>query len=348
MDELTPALQLAPELRHLHSLTQFNSPLLRHHELAQVSLPGSDQQLPITALTMGSTADKVPVLFFVGGIHGVERIGSQVVLAFMETLIQRLQWDQSLTDGLEQLRLVFIPVANPVGMIRQTRSNGHGIDLMRNAPLDAQQRTPFLAGGHRLGPVLPWYRGKSDSAMEVEAQAICDYVLKEVERSPCVVALDVHSGFGLVDRLWFPYACSREPVPTLADFYALYKLLHRTYPHLDYVFEPQSRHYLSHGDLWDWMHLQAQQQNRMLLPLTLEMGSWRWVKKNPLQLRSLSGIFNPVIPHRVQRVMRRHIVLMEFLIRATRAYQSWLPEGEQRVFQQRAALRRWYENYPDG
>ncbi|MBB3047697.1 hypothetical protein FHR99_001963 [Litorivivens lipolytica] len=39
------------------------------------------------------------------------------------------------------------------------------------------------------------------------------------------------------------------PVPTLAEYYALYKLLHRTYPHMDYIFEPQSRHYITHGDL---------------------------------------------------------------------------------------------------
>lgn len=333
-----------PELRHLQSLLKIRSPLLREEELATVPIPGTKETVAINALTMGSEEDNVPVLVLVGGVHGVERIGSQVVLAFMETLIQRLQWDRSLTDGLEQLRLVFIPVANPVGLINQTRSNGRGVDLMRNAPVDALARTSWLAGGHRLGGWLPWYRGKG-AVMEVEAQALVDRVMLEVERSPCVVTLDVHSGFGLRDRLWFPYACSYEPVPNLAEFYALDQLLRSTYPHLDYIFEPQSNHYLTHGDLWDWMHMQSLEKDRLLLPLTLELGSWRWVKKNPLQIRSLSGLFNPVIPHRVQRVLRRHIVLMEFLIRATRAYEAWLPAPDQRVFQQRAALRQWYENY---
>ena len=162
------------------------------------------------------------------------------------------------------------------------------------------------------------------------------------------MALDVHSGFGMHDRLWFPYAHTREPVPVLAEFYALFKLLRRSYPHLDYVFEPQSQHYRTHGDLWDWMSMQAQANRRLLLPLTLEMGSWRWVKKNPLQLRSLQGLFNPTKPHRMQRVLRRHIVLMEFLIRAARAHRVWLPASEQRTFQQRAALRRWYEGNSHG
>lgn len=99
---------------------------------------------------------------------------------------------------------------------------------------------------------------------------------------------------------------------------------------------------------WDWMSLEAQQENRLLLPLTLEMGSWRWVKKNPLQIRSLQGLFNPVKAHRIQRVLRRHTMLMEFLIRATRAYPAWLPSEEDRVFRQRAAMRRWYEQYASG
>jgi len=340
-------LVLTPELRHLKSLLLFSSPLLRSRVLAEVPLPGTDQHMPLQVLELGSEADDVPVLIFVGGIHGVERIGSQVVLAFLETLIQRLQWDHSLTDGLEHLRLVFLPIANPVGLIRQTRANGRGVDLMRNAPVEAPTGAAFLGGGHRLGGWLPWYRGKKGE-LEPEALALKALVMGEAQRSPCVLALDVHSGFGMYDRLWFPYARSREPVPTLAEYYALYKLMHRTYPHLDYLFEPQSRHYITHGDLWDWMTIEAQADQRLLLPLTLEMGSWRWVKKNPLQLRSLQGLFNPVKAHRVQRVLRRHTVLMEFLIRAVRAYPAWLPSENERVFRQRAAMRRWYEQYPDG
>ncbi len=337
---------LTPELRHLDNLLMFSSPILRPRSFVDLPVPGSDDRLKIQALEMGSEQDDVPVLIFVGGVHGVERIGSQVVLAFLESLIQRLQWDKSLIDGLQQLRLVFVPIVNPLGLINQTRANGNGVDLMRNAPVDAQANAAFLAGGHRLGSWLPWYRGK-EGVVEPEAQALLDIVMGETARSPCAIALDVHSGFGMHDRLWFPYARSREPVPTLAEFYSLYKLLRRTYPHLDYVFEPQSRQYITHGDLWDWMSLLARDRGQLLLPLTLEMGSWRWVKKNPMQLRSLQGLFNPTKPHRVQRVLRRHIILMEFLVRAARAHEEWRPESDSRVFQQRAALRRWYERYPD-
>ncbi|MCG8459603.1 MAG: hypothetical protein MI919_25265, partial [Holophagales bacterium] len=80
------------------------------------------------------------------------------------------------------------------------------------------------------------------------------------------------------------------------------------------MFEPQSRHYVTHGDLWDYAYQQAYQEERLLLPLTLEMGPWRWVKKNPMQFGP-TGLFNPVKPHRVQRVLRHHMSLLEFLIR---------------------------------
>ena len=170
---------LTPELRHLENLLLFSSPCLRSRTICELDLP--EGSLPVSALELGSENDGVPVLVFVGGVHGVERIGSQVVLAFLETLIQRLRWDQSLIDGLKHLRLVFIPVLNPAGLIRQTRANGRGVDLMRNAPVDARKDAAFLVGGHRLGCWLPWYRGKAGT-IEPEAQALFDLVMAETER----------------------------------------------------------------------------------------------------------------------------------------------------------------------
>ncbi len=297
---------------------------------------------PIHSFSMGSKSSDAPCLLYVGGIHGLERIGSEVVLAFMQTLIERLSWDESLTNGLKNLRLIFIPAANPVGLMHNTRSNGNGIDLMRNAPIDAEHRPPFLAGGHRLHRRIPWYRGLKDTAMEAEAQALEQLIEKECFGRPFSLVLDCHSGFGFQDRLWFPYAYSQRPMEHLADVYSLKKLLTRTYPHLDYAFEPQSLSYTSHGDLWDYLYQKSLTRNTTFLPLTMEMGSWRWVKKNPRQMISLTGIFNPIIPHRLTRVLRRHIILMEFLIRATRAWQQWTPATDQRAALRQQALDHWY------
>ena len=80
----------------------------------------------------------------------------------------------------------------------------------------------------------------------------------------------------------------------------------------------------------------------VFLPLTLEMGSWLWVKKNPRQLFSRLGMFNPVIAHREQRVLRRHLPLLDFLLRAALSHARWLPGEAERDGHRRQALARWY------
>ena len=110
-----------------------------------------------------------------------------------------------------------------------------------------------------------------------------------------------------------------------------------------YIFEPQSLQYLAHGDLWDYLYQQGSARaDAIFLPLTLEMGSWLWVKKNPRQLFSRHGIFNPLIAHRQQRVLRQHQMLLDFLSRAASSYQRWLPQGEAREAQHAMALQDWY------
>ena len=84
----------------------------------------------------------------------------------------------------------------------------------------------------------------------------------------------------------------------------------------------------------------------MLLPLTLEMGSWLWVKKNPRQLFTRHGIFNPLIEHRLQRVLREHMALLEFATRAAGSYTRWLPNGARREQHHAQALTRWYAPPP--
>jgi hypothetical protein len=77
--------------------------------------------------------------------------------------------------------------------------------------------------------------------------------------------------------------------------------------------------------------------------LTLEMGSWLWVRKNPRQFFSRQGLFNPLIEHRQQRVLRRHVQLLDFLLRATQGEGAWRPVGVgEREVQRDQALARWY------
>ena len=299
--------------------------------------------LPLRAFTLGNPDPAVPAIGIFGGVHGLERIGAQVVIAFLQSIISRLRWDTTLHRQLEQLRLVFVPAVNPGGMLRRTRANPGGVDLMRNAPLDAAEKVPFLIGGHRYSPALPWYRGPAGAQMELETAAICKLAESELLNHGFSIAIDCHSGFGVSDRIWFPYAHTARPIPHLAEMHALMEILDQTHSHHRYVFEPQSRQYLAHGDLWDYLYLRAQEPaGRVFLPLTLEMGSWLWVKKNPRQLLSRHGIFNPLIEHRRQRVLRRHLAWLDFMTRAASGHALWLPAGDARELHWARAMQRWY------
>jgi len=329
------------ELREIDELIDAGRGLLTRQVQAEVIV--GTQRLPVLSITLGNPDRAVPGIGFFGGVHGLERIGAEVVIAFLRMLTMRLRWDSSLHRQLESLRLVFMPIVNPGGMLLATRANPNGVDLMRNAPLEAQQTVPFLLGGHRRSNRLPWYRGRAGAAMEAESAALCKVVAEELLVREFSMAIDCHSGFGVRDRLWFPYAHSAAPIACLAEFHALRQILDESQPHHRYVFEPQSAQYLAHGDLWDHLHLQSlSEPSRLFLPLTLEMGSWLWVKKNPRQLFSRHGIFNPLIEHRRQRVLRRQMALLDFAMRAASGHARWVPQGSARVERARSALQHWF------
>lgn len=301
------------------------------------------RRFPVYALAFGTADPQAPAVGFFGGVHGLERIGTRVLLLFLHSLIARLPWDGALQGLLERVRLAFMPLVNPGGMWALKRANPRGVDLMRNAPLDARARALFMVGGQRLSPRLPWYRGAADAQMEAESLALCRFVERELLARPFSIALDCHSGFGLADRIWFPFAGSRGPIDHLAEVHALASLFHDAYPAHNYVVEPQSRQYIAHGDLWDHLYLRSLDAGRRIfLPLTLEMGSWLWVRKRPTQLLSREGAFNPMPVHRQQRVLRRHLIWLEFLMRAAAGCRHWLPTGAERERHRGAARARWY------
>lgn len=297
---------------------------------------------PVIVASLGSASPEAPAVGIFGGVHGLERIGTQVALAFLQSLVERLSWDETLAAQLESVRLVFMPLVNPAGMARRTRANANGIDLMRNAPIDSRERVAFLVGGHRISARLPWYRGRAGTPMEAESRALCDVVRAELIGRPLALALDCHSGFGLRDRIWFPHAHTRSPFARVAEVHALLRLFEATYPAHAYVFEPQSRQYLTHGDLWDYLCVEAAAHDGVFVPLTLEMGSWRWIRKSPRQVLSRLGFFNPMPADRLQRVRRNHLLWLGFLLRAARMHAHWLPSPEERARHEREALHAWF------
>lgn len=331
-----------PEIQQIEKKLQAAGSTARS-EILTYSEAG-DLRFPIYKVSFGNPDPRAPVLGFVGGVHGLERIGAQVCVALMNSLAELSQWDENLQRTLQTVRVFFIPTVNPVGIYRKTRCNPQGVDLMRNAPVEADN-PHFLLGGHRFSKRLPWYRGEEGSTMQIEAQALVDAVEKEIALSPLAVTLDLHSGFGLQDRLWFPYARTVRPYPDLHLCYALKELLDRTYPHHFYRMEPQAQNYTTHGDLWDYLYdtHRAAKPGQVYLPLCLEMGSWLWVKKNPWQIFSAEGPFNPLKGHRHKRTLRRHNTLMEFLIRAVSSPQAWVQtDGGRRQELDQKARELWY------
>jgi hypothetical protein len=276
---------------------------------------------------IGSEDRSLPTLGLVGGVHGLERVGTHLVLAYLDSLFEQLQWDRDLHERLRHTRIVALPIVNPAGMHMGRRSNPRGVDLMRNAPVEAVNKPAFLLGGHRFSNKLPWFRGERGGSMELESQTLCDFMRAEVFPSLASLVLDVHSGFGSEDRLWYPYARTTSPFPRLRQVEKLTNLLNLSFPNHVYRVEPQSLSYTTHGDLWDYLFDEHYERSGpdgpVFLPWTLEMGSWIWVRKNPLQLFSALGPFNPIKAHRHKRTMRRHLPLVDFFLRAVKNHEAW-------------------------
>jgi hypothetical protein len=299
--------------------------------------------LPVVSLCIGNPDTAKHCLLLTAGIHGVERIGSQVLLAWLESVVERCRWDSHWRAQFdEHIAIVAVPIVNPGGMLRDSRCNPNGVDLNRHAPIEAEDKVPFLVGGQRLSAKIPWYRGRREAPYETEFIALQNVINRHCKPGSTRILVDFHSGFGFQDHIWIPYAFRRQPIDDIGSYVALKLLWERNFPHHNYIFGPQAMHYLSHGDIWDFFHQHCRAEGSCLLPLTLELGSWLWVKKHPQQLFSFAGLFNPTVPHRHARVLRGHLLLMDFLLAATRNIDQWQPHGEQEREMQQIAQSLWY------
>ncbi|NVJ60636.1 MAG: DUF2817 domain-containing protein [Gammaproteobacteria bacterium] len=332
--------QRLPELVELERITKATQVPCHTRIIQQVEC--GDYRLPIYAIDLGDMREGKPSLILVGGIHGIERIGAQVVIAQLKVWLERLKWERSLQQGLAEINITLIPIVNPVGMMLNRRGNGNKVDLMRNSPIESEDGS-LLVSGQRFSKWLPWFRG-SKQQLEPESLALQEEIAAITRRSPFTLSIDCHSGFGMHDRIWFPYAYRRRPMKDIAPIIALKLLWESSYPNHQYIFEPQSNHYMTHGDLWDYFYKKFGRNGNTFLPLTLEMGSWNWVRKRPLQMLRLEGLFNPLVPHRKRRALRRHLPLMDFLRHATHSYKNWLPTGLQVEKLQQMAHSLWYRN----
>jgi len=283
-----------------------------------------DQELPIWGLVIGPDDRTLPTFGLFGGVHGLERVGSHVVLHHLKSLLHQMTWDENLRELFQKVRLVSIPMVNPGGLFLSRRSNPNGVDVMRNAPVESDERGYRLVSGQKISPRIPWYRGNPEKP-ERETKALINFVDEEILASRFGVALDVHSGFGLRDRLWYPFSHTRKTFPYQETVNRFNDLLETSLPHHVYKVEKQTESYLIHGGPWDFFFLRhlANKKDGQFIPWCLEMGSWSWLRKNPLQIFSKPGLFNPILPHRYSRIMRRHRGLLDLFLRSTLNYKIW-------------------------
>lgn len=332
-----------PDFRNFLSQIEPLESIIQIHNLGEVQY--KNLHYPLFALSFGNPDKSSPTFALFSGVHGLERIGVQALNALLGTFISRLEWDSLTQEIFSKLRFVVFPFINPIGLVNGYRSNGQGVDLMRNSPTQVQDRLYPLYGGQKISAMLPWYQGLPQMP-ETETQAVYTLFEQELCASSLLVTLDFHSGFGLQDRIWFPYACQRAPYECFSETTRFFEVFDKSYPHHFYQIEPTSHQYQIAGDLWDYLFKKYKAQNPegTYLPLTLEMGSWSWIKKNPLQIFSKWGLFHPLKNHRQKRVLRRHLTFFDYVMRALLTPNQWAKmSNNQKEHYWQLGLKRWYE-----
>jgi hypothetical protein len=90
-----------PEYDQLLALLELGAPWFRSKIACEVTVQGHSFAVHVASL--GTDAPDAPAIGIFGGIHGLERIGTQLVLDYMRSVLCRLAWDdllhRQLADG---------------------------------------------------------------------------------------------------------------------------------------------------------------------------------------------------------------------------------------------------------
>ncbi len=107
----------------------------------------SVEQRPIECVCFGPSPEGPWEVFFMGVIHGDEGIAGELLQAFQSELAAYPERYQVL---LGSRTVGILPVLNPDGLAKETRTNAHGVDLNRNCPTACwqveNQETPYYSG----------------------------------------------------------------------------------------------------------------------------------------------------------------------------------------------------------
>lgn len=262
------------------------------------------------------------------GVHGLETIGIQILLDFLEYIVhpKSTGYLPELKKG--KLGLVVVPIVNPGGVAAKTRSNPGGVDLMRNSGIEAEKALPFF-GGQRFSNRLPYFRGYG---LEPESRTLSRTVFEKFfhVKNAILPVLDLHSGFGTVDNVWWPYAYTHKPCEDTPTYEKVAAYLRDHCGHINFSYGPQSESYTTHGDLWDKfydhyreLHSEAANWDSKFLPITLEVGTWSDIKEEPLKIFSKKGIFRPAEQNKNEMLTRYRGFLRDFVRLALTRPKDW-------------------------
>lgn len=250
-------------LRGLKRLNRYDKKILKilklGGKLASLSQIGFSRKtsegfrFPIHALKIGTEKGiKEHPVGIMAGVHGLETIGILILLDFLEYVLHpnSTGYIPELEKG--KLGIVVLPIVNPGGVVLKQRSNPAGVDLMRNSGIAAIK--PFLFfGGQKISKHLPYFRG---NGLEPESKALFRLVYESffTVKDAIIPVLDLHSGFGTVDNVWWPYAFTKAPCPDTSSYQKIEKHLKHHCGHIHFQYGPQSETYTTHGDLWDKLY----------------------------------------------------------------------------------------------
>ena len=99
-----------PEYEEIVSLSKTWGQFGKVQNLVRVQ--DSNNNYDLYSFSIGCNNPEAPSLILTSGVHGLERIGTQVNLSFMQHLVARLPWDECLHDQLKKMRITFFPLVN--------------------------------------------------------------------------------------------------------------------------------------------------------------------------------------------------------------------------------------------
>lgn len=244
-------------------------------------------RFPIYLLQYGKNTKRAIPITYLAGVHGIEAIGIQVLFDFIH-YIAKSESCQEIQDAVSSGRLIFyfIPIVNPGGFVEKSRSNPAGIDLMRNSGENGEKALPFF-GGQKLSKKLPYYRGNS---MQLENRILKRFIKERVlTPNNFVPVIDIHSGYGKSNHLWWPPAGKLKPLDEEQRFQDVADFIREKQYINQYAMHRQNLSYRVHGDIWDLLFEESIKENSGILPFTLEIGTWHSIR----QLWKPRDLFKP-------------------------------------------------------